>query len=139
MPAITYATTTPFLMWLFRLLADRKQLKAIATKYRSQYLVNGQSPQTADAQEEIIDLVLSGVSDPNDQFRKISFDLFPRLLFGLLENLNQGWAWIDDLEAFWNSSPTAGLFHLEPAVQLRLLELTAPLDEVVAAAQDRFA
>jgi hypothetical protein len=138
MPSIS-RDNSPFLYHLFQLLADRKKLKALAGEYRKQYVVHGQNRSTADVQEEIIDLVLSGAHDPHDQFRKISFDLFPKLLFGLLENLNQGWAWIEDLEAFWRN-PIPGLsFNVEPAVQLRLTELTAPLDEVVAAAQDRFA
>jgi len=137
MPTIS-RDSSPFLYHLFQLLADRKQLKVLATKYRSQYLVNGRSTQTADVQTEITDLVLPGVHDPRDQFRKLTPDLFEKLLFNLLGS-SCGWEWVDDLEAFWRN-PIPGLsFHLDAAVQLRLTELCGPLDEVIAALQDSFA
>jgi len=137
MPTIS-RDNSPFLFHLFQLLADRKQLKVLATKYRSQYLVNGRSTQTAAVQTEITDLVLRRVHDPRDQFRKLAPDLFEKLLFGLLGS-STGFEW-NDLEAFWRN-PIPGLsFGVDPAVQLRLTELCSPaLDEVIAAMQDSFA
>lgn len=111
--------TTPFLTWLFHLLRDRKTLKAVATRYQQQYLVHGRSKQTADVQEEIIDLTLSGARDPLGQFRKIAPDTVEKLLFGLL-GCNQSWGWVDDLASFWNNPIPRQTFHLDAPVQLRL-------------------